>query len=360
MFLTITIAFFSLIGLVVLHEFGHFIVAKRFGVRVEEFGIGYPPKLFGKKIGETVYSLNLLPFGAFVKMPGEIEQSDDPRSFFNKPVWQRALIVVAGVVSFWIIAAVLFSIVLMMGAPTAISDEETAGIVNPKVQITAVAKDSPAFVAGLQAGDNIIGIKVPGADFTDINKVKDFQDFVNLSKGQSIDLKIERGNENFEVNLVSRLNPPNGEGPLGVALVRVAIMSHPWWQAPWQGILATFDTTKGVILGYARALTNLFNGLPTGVELTGPVGIVSLFSQVGKLGVNYFLQFVAIIAVYVAIFNILPIPSVDGGKLLFLAIEAVRRKPVNPKIEQGITTVFFTLLLLVMVWVTIKDVIRLF
>lgn len=354
------IAFLSLIALVALHELGHFITAKKFGVKVEEFGIGFPPRLFGKKIGETTYSLNLLPLGAFVKMPGEIEQLDDPRSFSKKPVWQRALIAAAGVLSFWIIAAVLFSIVMGIGSPTAISDNETSGIVNPRVQIAGILKDSPAQIAGLKIGDNIIEVIAPGGASQQIGKVKDLQEITNTFGGQELTLQIERGKEIFAATLLARDNPPQGEGPLGVSLVRVAVKSYPWWQLPWRGIVATINLTGAVAVGYYQAFSNIFQGRPSGVELTGPVGIVSLFAQASKLGVNYFLQFTGMIAVYVAIFNILPIPSVDGGKLLFLGIEAIRRKPVSQKIEQIITSVFFGFLIILMIFVTAKDVIRLF
>lgn len=356
--ITAIIGLFSLISLVTLHEFGHFITAKKFGVKVEEFGIGYPPRIVGKKIGETIYSLNLLPFGAFVKMPGEIGQMEDSDSFSKKPVWQRMIIVLAGVISFWMMAAILFSIVIGIGAPTSISDDETA--INPKVQIAATAKDSPATLAGLKAGDNIIEIKNEASYSEKIDKTRNLQDFINNNRGQQLILTIERGGQIFDVSVLSRENPPAGEGSLGISLVRVAIKSYPWWQAPWRGILATINMTEAVILGYGQAISNIFKGLPSGVEMTGPVGIVSLFSQVGRLGISYFLQFVGMIAVYVAIFNILPIPSVDGGKFIFLLIEAVRKKPVSQKVEQYITTACFSLLLLVMAFVTVKDIIKLF
>lgn len=359
MIFAILIGFFSLIALVTLHEFGHFIMAKKFGVKVEEFGIGYPPRIIGKKIGETIYSLNLLPFGAFVRMPGEIGQLEDYASFSKKPIWQRVIIVLAGVISFWIIAAVLFSIVIGIGAPTAISDSET-GVLNPRVQIASVAKDSPANGAGLKAGDNIIEIRNFTGDSEKIDKTKDLQNFINNNRGQQLTVTVERGKEVFNVVMLSRENPPAGEGSFGVGLVRVAIKKYPWWQTPWRGILATINLTGAVIAGYAQAITNIFNRLPSGVELTGPVGIVSLFTQVSKLGISYFLQFVGMVAVYVAIFNVLPIPSVDGGKLIFLIIEAIRKKPVSQKAEQYVTTFFFSILLLIMALVTVRDVIKLF
>jgi len=193
-----------------------------------------------------------------------------------------------------------------------------------------------------------------------IDTVKEVQEFTNLHKGEEITLTIERGKEIFTSSLITRTSPPAGEGPMGVALVRTALKSYPWWQAPWQGILATVNLTKTIILGYAQAITNVLKGLPSGVEVMGPVGIFSLFSQVSQLGINYFLQFVAIIAIYIAIFNILPIPAVDGGKLLFLGIEAIRKKPISQKFEQNVTIFFFGLLILLMIFVTIKDIVKLF
>ena len=359
MVLTIFIAFLSLIALIVIHEFGHFFLAKRFGVKVEEFGIGYPPRIIGKKIGETVFSLNLLPFGAFVKIYGEEGGIESAHSFSGKPIWQRAAIVVAGVVSFWLVAAILLSVVMVLGTPTAISDEETKGLVDPKVQVVAIAPDSPAAIAGIKVGDTIKQLTINGQQLT-VNTTKDVQEFGNLHKGKEVVVTIERGKGVFDVSLVSRESPPTGEGPLGVALIRTALKSYPWWQAPWQGIVATYNLTLTVVEGYIMAISNIFKGMPSGVEVMGPVGIFSLFSQVSQLGANYFIQFVAIIAIYIAIFNILPIPALDGGKLLFLGIEAIRKKPISPKIEQNITALFFGLLILLIIIITIKDVIKIF
>jgi regulator of sigma E protease len=364
MILTILIAFFSIISLVVIHEFGHFVIAKKFGVKVEEFGVGYPPRLLGKKFGETLYSLNLLPFGAFVKIPGEGGEKsniEDYRRFTGKPAWQRALILVGGVVSFWLVAVILLSIVFGMGAPVAISDTEAGPLVNPRVQILAVAPNSPAEAAGLKAGDTIRKFSISNFQFS-INKIREVQEITEKYKGESVTLTIERGKEIFDVSLVPRVSPPEGEGAMGVALVRTAEKSYPWYQALIKGTRTTFDLTRAVISGWGQILGNLFRGegLPKGVQLMGPVGIGSLMTQAFQAGVNYFLQFIAIIAVYLAIFNILPIPALDGGKLLFLGMEKIKGKPVNPKIEQNITTAFFTLLIALMIWVTIKDITRLF
>lgn len=361
MFLAIVIAFVSLIGLLVLHEFGHFILAKRFGVKVEEFGVGYPPRIFGKKIGETIYSVNLLPFGAFVRVPGEIGGADEERSFSRQPINRRVAIMLGGVVSFWIMAALIFTVVFNLGSPVALGDEEDVGFSNARVQIAAVSPGSPAESAGLNAGDSVREILIPGSGSPiEISKVRDIQSLADQYGGKEIVLTIERGKKILDLKLTPRQNPPEGEGPLGVALVRMGLKTYPWWQTPWQGISQTWNLTLAVFQGYYQALANVSQGAPSGVQLTGPVGIFHLLGQASQMGISYFLNFIGLISIYLAIFNVLPIPATDGGKMIFLGIEFFRKKPVAPKIEQGITSAFFLAMILLMVWVTIKDVIRIF
>jgi len=357
MLLTIFIAFISLIGLIILHEFGHFILAKKFGVKVEEFGIGYPPRIFGKKIGETIYSINLLPFGAFVKLPGEIERVDDWQSFSQQPILKRVLIVLGGVISFWIVTMILFSIVFYLGTFMAISDEDN--VPGARVQIAAVAANSPAKEADLRAADIVKELQVGNEKFQ-INKVQELQKLIEKYKGQETMLTIERGKEIFQIKAVPRLSPPTGQGSLGVALVRTAFKSYPWYLAFPKGVSATFQMTVAIVKGYGQVIKNLIIRQPTGAELMGPVGVFQLLTQASQLGLSYFLQFIGMISLYFAILNILPIPALDGGKLLFLTIEAIRKKPVSEKVEQNITAFFFTLLLALMIWVTIKDIKRIF
>ncbi|HDY72605.1 MAG TPA: RIP metalloprotease RseP [bacterium] len=359
MLITIIIAFFSLVGLMTLHEFGHFLFAKKFGVKVEEFGIGYPPRIFGKKIGETIYSLNLLPFGAFVRLPGEIGENHSPDSFSQQPISKRVLIILGGVLSFWIIAAIIFSIVFTLGAPIAIDDETDGDLINPRVQIVGLAKDSPAEIAGLKIGDAIKEMS-----FLDIKlipeKTKQIQDFTSNYLGKEINLTIERGKEILHLSLIPRISPPQGEGAMGIALVRTAIKKSPLHLALWEGIVATGDLTVGVIRGYLKAINNVITGKPSGVQMTGPVGVFQMLSQAQELGITYYLNFLAMISIYLAVFNLMPIPAVDGGKLMFLTIEAIRKKPVSEKVEQNITAVFFVLLIILMVFVTINDINRIF
>jgi len=356
MFLTLLVALLSLVGLMVIHEFGHFILAKKFGTDVEEFGIGYPPRLFGKKIGGTFYSLNLIPFGAFVSIKGERGGVEDYRSFIGKPMWQRVAIVLGGVVSFWVVAAIILSIMSgVWGLPTEVSDEANGNLVNPRIKITYLAPDSPAAEAGLQVGDTILHF----------DKAKEVQDFVNERKGESITLYIERGNEILEKTMVPRISHPKDQGPLGIEMVRVALKPCPWYKAPIQGIKATYQLTVNIISNWIMGLKSLlgFTPLPEGtkMEMFGPIGILNLMREYVSLGANNFLLLVSFISIALALANILPIPALDGGKLVFLGIEAVRGRPVNHRLEQRITGAFFILLILLMIFVTIKfDIPRLF
>lgn len=364
MFFEIIIAIITLLLLVVLHELGHFALAKKFGVKVEEFGVGLPPRIFGKKIGETIYSLNLIPFGAFVRLFGEQENISEPRSFNSKPIWQRALIVLGGVLMFWIVAWILLSITMCLGTPTVISDDMNENLINPKIQIVAVAPNSPASNADIKPGDSIKEISVFEPEFKiyEINKVKDIQELTEVYKGQEIILSIERGDKIFETKLIPRISPPQGEGAIGVGLARTAIVSYPLHQAIIQGGIETYNFTKATIQGWGIVFSSLFNhkGMPAGVQLMGPIGVFDLFAQMTSLGFVYFLRFTALISVFLALFNILPIPALDGGKLVFLGIEAIRKKPISQEVEQKITGFFFFLLIFLMIIVTFKDIQRLF
>ena len=362
--MTLIIVLVSFLALIILHELGHYFFAKKYGVKVEEFGIGLPPRLIGKKVGETVYSLNLLPLGAFVRLEGEEHADPGPRSFSTKPIWQRMVIVAAGVVAFWLVAVAIFTgLGMTSGIPTGIGDEEIDGVVNPKVQILGVAKDSPADVAGIELGDNILKMEQKDLDIIiEPTKVKEIQSFTDSTKGKQIILTLQRGDETREVVLVPRIEPPAGEGAIGVALVRTGLVKYAWYIAPFQGILRTGQLTIEIVKNLFGLLFNLVSGkgVPAGVEFMGPVGIVHLLTNSLSLGIPHFLSFFAVLAIYLAIFNALPIPVVDGGKLLFLGIEAIRKKPVSELWEKRVSAVVFALLITLMIWVTVKDIARIF
>lgn len=351
------IVFLSLNFLIILHELSHFLMAKRCGVKIEEFGIGFPPRLFGKKIGETVYSLNILPLGAFVKLPGEIERIEEAGSFSQQPLSKRFLIVLAGVISFWIISTIVFIFLYWFGNPVVISDEERVD--SSFVKIIGIAPNSPAELAGIKIGDQIVTIKTENGEIK-ITTVKEVQEITKENKGKEVLMVLKRGENLIEKRVVPRQNPPEGEGPLGVVLSRMTFEKYPLFFAIFKGIKNTFDLTIFIIGGYLQAIKNLIVGKPTGVEVVGPVGIFQIAFEMSKMGLLYFFNFFANLSISLAVLNILPIPSTDGGKTLFLTIEALRKKPVSPKIEQRITTVFFAFFLFLGIVITFRDIIRLF
>lgn len=357
MFLTLFIAFFSLIALMIIHEFGHFIIAKKFGVRVEEFGIGYPPKIFGKKFGETEYSINLVPLGAFVKIYGEEGGIDDYRSFANLAIWKRILIVLGGVLAFWIGAAVIFTVAFSIGANIPIGDQDVVGISNTEVKIISVLPGSPAEISGLKSGDTVTKAIFNNQEKA-IDKIIDFQSFVQENKGKNVIIGVERNGNYVEVNLTPRVSYPDDQGPTGIVLERIAnvIDQYPWYQAPIQGVIYTGKVTWQALGGIFSVIAGLFNGsgLPKGAEVAGPVGITIFLSKAADFGAGFFLYFIGSLSVLLAIFNLFPIPALDGGKLLFLIIEKIQKKPVPVNWEQGITIFFFFLLITMSIFVTIK------
>ncbi|MDD5750535.1 MAG: M50 family metallopeptidase [Candidatus Pacebacteria bacterium] len=359
--ITIAIVLFSLIALTALHELGHFLLARKFGVKVEEFGIGYPPKIWGKKFGETLYSLNLLPFGAFVRILGDEDASDNEQSFSKKPVWQRALILLGGVVSFWLVAFLIFAFIIGVGGvPTAITDDFSQTGVNTYVQIYQVSPDSPAFTAGLKAGDTIVRLRV--ADYElQTYKTAEVQDFIAGHKGEEITVYLRRGQQNLEITAMPRVNPPQGEGAMGVALVRVADLKYAWYQAPVQAAKLTAQQTVAIPAATVKAVKEKINGSKdSGLQFVGPIGMGQIMGQAMNQGWGNYLTLIAMISIWMALFNVLPVPALDGGRLLFLAIELIKRKPVDHKLEQRITATFFFLMIALMAVVSIKDIIRLF
>jgi len=346
--ITLIIAFLCLIALMVIHEFGHFIIAKKFGIRVDEFGIGYPPRLFGRKIGETIYSINLLPLGAFVRIYGEEGGVDDYRSFANLKIWKRVLIIIGGVAAFWLASIIIFSIVFAMGADLPVGDQDVQGLTNPQIKVVAVSANSPASQAGLQIGDTLLNF----------DKIKDFQDFTVAHAGEPLDLEISRNGAISDVSLTPRINPPAGQGAVGIGLERMAtlIKKASWYSAPIQGVVYTWQTTTSALQGLYVTLSGLImgNGAPAGAEFAGPLGITVFLANAASYGPGFFLYFIGMISVFIAIFNLFPIPALDGGKLVFLLIEKIKGRPVSVKIEQWITMSCFIILIALSLFITVR------
>ena len=367
MLLTIIVFILTLGLLIFSHEFGHFISAKKAGIRVEEFGFGFPPRIFGIKKGETLYSLNLIPLGGCVKIYGEerpkkrkIRLKRDKKAFYSRPVWQRAIVIVMGVIMNLFLAVVLLSIVYGIGIPTVIENSSMASRAkNVQVQIIDIAKDSPAEKAGIKIGDTIQELKTQNSNLK-VNEVEDIQKFIARYAGEETAVTIKRGKDILEKRITARISPPEGEGPIGVVLAKTGIIKYPWYTAILQGIKSTGQLIMTFLgLFYQLLKTLILKGVLIG-ELTGPVGIATMTSQMTKLGFVYILQFIAVISINLAIINAIPFPALDGGRLLFLAIEKIKGSPVSAKIEQLVNNMGFALLIILMIVVTFRDIVRLF
>lgn len=350
------LTFILILGLLVfVHELGHFIMAKRAGMKVEEFGFGFPPRMFGVKRGETTYSINWIPLGGFVKILGENGDSTDPGSFASKPFWPRFAVLIAGVTMNAILAWVLISIGMMIGLPTVIYEDEqlpqSAKIKDVRVGILEVAPESPAAAAGIKLGDMIVRIANEPID-----SVEEAQALTKAAAGQPTVYEISRGAEHMEKVITPRANPPEGQGALGVALGSIGRVAYPFYEAIPRGFVATFNLIVLTLTAFWGLISGLFQGQPMSADLAGPVGIAVLTRDVTQLGFIYLLQFTAVLSVNLAIINAVPFPALDGGRILFLIVEKIRGRKLNATAEQVANSIGFGLLLLLMVFVTVKDV----
>ncbi len=347
----IIISIVSLLVLVVLHELGHFLVAKRYNVKVEEFGIGIPPRIIGKKFGETVYSLNALPIGAFVKLYGEGQKIKDERSFSEKSIFQRALILLGGVVAFWVVAFILLTIIAGLGFSAVISDD----IYSPDAQVVILGVEDglPASEAGMMHGDILLKFS-SGTEEVIIERVSDVRSFLADHRGNEIVALIKRGDSNEELNIISH----EEEGIIGVSLARMETQKYPWYQAPFQGALMTGTITFNIVHFLGSSAKSLIFGepLPPGAQIAGPVGIVDFFVSAIERGFVDYLQVMVMVSISLAVFNLLPIPALDGGRLLLLAIEKIKGSPINQKLEQNLIAGSFLMLLGLFLLVTFNDI----
>lgn len=322
------VVFVGLMLLILVHELGHFATAKFFGMYVEEFGIGFPPRLFSRKRGETRYSLNLIPLGGFVKLHGELDSSS-PRSFMREKAWKRAIVLVAGVVMNFIAGALIFSTVLWVGVP-------------PAVFISDVTDISPAARAGLMRGDIINGWTDPSA----------FMAYVKKHRGEPITFSVMRSGELKKVTVTPRIKAPLGEGALGIGLIGGGAMSAGFWDGLKGGFIMACGTVWSVITGLESIIYE-----PQAI--VGPVGIFRVAAGAGAIGFAYVLQLLGVISLNLAVLNLLPIPALDGGRLLFIVIEKIRGKQFSPAFEARASGVSFILLIVLVMAVTAKDVVAL-
>ncbi len=329
--------------LIFVHEGGHFLFAKLFGVAVEEFGFGIPPRVIGKKIKDTIYSLNLLPIGGFVRLKGEAGETlgfGGADSFAIQSKIKRVLIIAAGAFGNFALAWLVFSVLLVVGTPVS----------SGKVLVVEVSGGSPAQEAGILPGDLILSLGGQKAE-----TAKALTDLTNQNLGEPTVVEIESLGELKSVTLVPRLDPPSGEGSLGV-LVQTATEDRvvPWWRAPLEGFTETARTLGAMVQGFAKAVGDLVRG--EDVQVGGPVAIFALSEMFADGGFKSFASFMAILSLNLVVVNLIPIPALDGGRILFITLEAIRGKKLSTRTEHLANSLGFAFLILVIILISIRDV----
>jgi len=342
--------------LVFVHEFGHFWTAKKMGMDVEEFGFGFPPRAWGKKIGDTLYSINWLPLGGFVKIKGEDgSHRDDPRSFAAQKAWKRILVLSAGVVMNFFFAAIILSVGYMFGLPQAVDGVNVGNVRDVKVQIIDVVKGSPAKKAELKTGDIIKTVNSKS-----ITSSQQLVDFTNGNLDKTVTFGILRNGELINKDIEIKLMKNTGKGGIGVSLLETGVVSYSFFKAIYKGFEASWSITVRIVVGFYNIIVSLIQGKGAGMAVSGPVGIAVMTGQVASLGFAYLLQFTALLSLNLAVLNFLPFPALDGGRVVFVLLEKLRGKPVSEKIEGAFHATGFLLLMLLVVVITYKDIVNIF
>lgn len=338
MVITIIIGIVVLSMIILAHELGHFITAKASRVRVEEFGLGFPPRLISFKRGETRYSLNAIPFGGFVKMTGE-EDPSETRSLAGKSRGTRLLVLSAGSLMNLLLALILFSVgyLFLHEAPVG------------QVQVVKVAPSSPAAMAGLEAGDIILSV-----NDHPVGSNNELHQYIVDNLGKKTTLLIQHPDSTSRsIQVTPRLEPPEGEGAIGIAIKTVK--RYPLWQViP----LGATELAEAVIM-WGGGLASVFTG-KVSASLLGPVGLAQLTGEVAEFGILPLLRISAIISLILGIMNLLPLPALDGGRITFIFLEWIRRgKRISPKIEGTVHFIGLAMFLLLFLAITYQDIMRL-
>ena len=343
MLITAAVFIGVLTGLILAHELGHFITAKASGVLVKEFGIGFPPRLLSIKRGETIYSLNALPLGGFTKMAGE-EDPKSSRSLAGKPIRTRLLVLSAGSLMNIILPLLLFSIAFMV----------PHDIVEGQVLITDIAPNSPAAVAGIERGDTLLAI-----DGKPIRNIGDLHRSIQLNLGSEVSMLVQHNDSTIEeVQLTPRWRPPEGQGAVGITISMpdptiITVQESPLRALP----LAASASIETFMLFKNGIMSMIIGTVP--VEVTGPVGIAQITGMVARAGFSPLLEFAAFLSINLAIINIFPLPGLDGGRIVFVLLEAIRRgKRISPKTEGLVHFIGFATLIGAIMVITYQDIIR--
>lgn len=320
--------------LIVAHELGHFLVAKAVGIRVHEFSIGMGPSIFGKKVGETLYSLRAFPLGGFNRMAGMEPGEEDPKGFDKKSIGQRMAVIGSGSLMNFLLAIVLFVFIFnVLGVP---SNKNVIGNVFP---------GKPAAAAGLQPGDKIVAINGQKTDTW-----QDLTTIIHRHPQQPIELLVERNQTQFTVTVTPERDPETNFGLIGI---KYSVQTFGLFKSIQLGT----SQAIGILFLIVRSLIEMVTG-QVSPEVAGPIGIISMVGEVAQFGLGNILNFTALLSLNLGLINLLPIPALDGSRLVFLALEGIRGKPINPERESFIHLVGFALLIALMIIITYKDLLR--
>ena len=349
--------------LVVAHELGHFFVAKAFGVRVDEFGVGYPPR--AKRLFTwrgTLFTLNWLPFGGFVKIFGE-ETSEDSdvaqnRGLFSyQKMWKRLLIIAAGIIANLFLAAVLYAVsfgIGFLGDPNDFPGSVPLGPV--QTIVTGVLPESPAHLAGLERGDAVTKISA-GESSVEIKEIEQIAMFVKAHGTDPVTLSIVRGSTAMELTAVPELDSGTGIPMIGIGLASATQIRLPFFRAIGAGFTYTAVITKSTVLSLGMLVGGAFRG-DSGLlsQVSGPVGIATIAGQAFTLGIGSFLAFVALISVNLAVINLLPFPALDGGRLILELFSRKGKSKIPVRVVSAVNQVGFLVLIIFMLYVTYQDI----
>lgn len=358
-----SILFFIIIlaVLILVHEFGHFIVAKRSGIRVDEFAFGFPPRLFGIKKGETTYAFNVLPLGGYVKIygedPHEVEGTDRARSFSAQHRLVQSAVILAGIVFNLLLAWVLLSATFMIGISATAETAAPYPIEGERVMLVGVPEEHPAYQAGLRSGDLLVSV----SDATETVMATDPESvtrFISERSGIPVEVTFLRDERTQVLSVTPKDGIAEGRGAIGVFMDNVGTLKLSFFDALTYGAVKTYEYTVLTAVGIADFLRTAIIGRADFTQVTGPVGIVGAVGDAAGLGIANLLLFTAIISVNLAVINVLPFPALDGGRLLFVAIEGITRKPIAPVVANTMNIIGFGLLMLLMIVVTYHDIAR--
>lgn len=325
--------------LVLVHELGHFVTAKMVGMRVDEFAIGFGPKIVGIQKGETLYSIRAIPLGGFNKIAGmDPDEEKDERAYTAKPIWARMLVIIAGsFMNLLLPVVIFFGIYLSVGINTP-SNEPVLG---------EVIADKAAAQAGLMPGDRILSI-----DGRSIDSWKDFVAVVQVGDGKILKVEYERDGSKQTANLIPAYDEQSKRAVIGV------LSGYDTYQpGVFEAVGLAFQNTWRVTVAMVDGLLQMVSGRMA-AEIAGPIGVAQMAGEVAQLGLVPLLQFAAFLSINLGIINMLPIPALDGGHFVTLLVEGVRGKPLSARIMQGAQIIGFMLLLALMVFATSKDILR--